>query len=282
MTPLLKEPSPEEFKKLRPIIVLEGSSKPLSRPLLQVAEEFDVGTHAAGVPDTCMLGFRQGGQRMELRIVIRNTVETCTEWDIPLIICQFDFVGAYDSVRHEAVCNVMYRRGVPVPVITAYLRDMRSAEFVFVHGQWRTRPVSPAVGLPQGCSLSLLVFRWCMEDLADEARELWQEEGNGLELDIDILLLGWAGGLYVFATDVDSMEKMAASTQALAEAQIGLALRPDKCKWAKVLWHDGPDATAKAPTPLLGEMHMQSAEQCLRVLGAQVQVDGSMRSDHFS
>lgn len=53
-TLLPKEPSPDEFKKLRPITVLESSSKLLGRLLLEVAEELDVGTHAAGVPDSCM------------------------------------------------------------------------------------------------------------------------------------------------------------------------------------------------------------------------------------
>lgn len=63
----------------------------------------------------------------------------------------------------------MYRRGVPIPVIVTYIRDMRSVGLVFVHGQWRTNPISSTVGLGQGCSLSPLVFRWRIEDEVAEA-----------------------------------------------------------------------------------------------------------------
>lgn len=91
----------------------------------------------------------------------------------------------------------------------------------------------------------------------------WAEHGHPS-------ILGWADDLEVFATDVDSMEAMAASIQALAHNFIGFALRPEKCKWAKVRRHDGPDIAARGPTPL-------RAREGLRVLGAQAQVDGKHR-----
>lgn len=48
------------------------------------------------------------------------------------------------------------------------------------------------VGLRLGCSLTPLVFRWVMEELMAEARELWTAAGVGLHLDTDVLqVLGW-------------------------------------------------------------------------------------------
>lgn len=59
---LPKQPSPEEFKQIRPIAVLESSSKLLSRILRQVSEGLEVGTNSPGQLDNCMLGFRKGHQ----------------------------------------------------------------------------------------------------------------------------------------------------------------------------------------------------------------------------
>lgn len=61
-----------------------------------------------GIADICKLGFRKKGyQCTELVSAIRNSVERCTEWDLPLYICQLYVALAFDSVRREAV----WRRG---------------------------------------------------------------------------------------------------------------------------------------------------------------------------
>lgn len=109
----------------------------------KIAEnQFDVGIGGEGSEDTCVLGFQKGCQRAECVGAIRNSIGSCTEWDIPLYICQFDAPRMYDSVKHEAVWNAMYRRGAPVPVITMYIQDMRSAEVVFTYA-WKMANAPP-------------------------------------------------------------------------------------------------------------------------------------------
>lgn len=105
VTPLSKEPSPQDFKNLRPMNMLESSRKLPSRLLLQVSEEFGIGPNLLGHPDPCMLGFRKGHQCMELISVVRSTAEKCMEWDYPLIICQLDVARAYYSVRRRTPCT---------------------------------------------------------------------------------------------------------------------------------------------------------------------------------
>lgn len=80
----------------------------------------------------------------------------CTACDIPLFICRFDFTRAYETVRHEAVLPAMYSRSVPVPVIMAYFRGMRSLELVFVCMSSRARPPISPTGSETGMPLVAL------------------------------------------------------------------------------------------------------------------------------
>lgn len=76
---------------------------------------------------------------------------------------------------------------------------MLSVELVFVHGQRRTTPISPIVGLKEGCSLSPLVFRWCIEEAGAEAQEDWNWLDHGRALDDWVLqVLAWADDLLYF------------------------------------------------------------------------------------
>lgn len=221
-----EEAMSEEFELLRPISILASSSKWFSRICLDIAQEVDVGTTGTGSADNCVLGFRKGYQCAELVNATRESVKRCTGWDLPLCICQLDFAQAYDSLRHEAVWNAMHRRGVPVPVRTRHMRDMRSVELVFVHRGWKTKPVAPTVGVRQGCSLSALVSRCCIQDAVTEARKEWDSNGQGHAVDERLLqVLAWADNLYLFAGSRGYLESMIASIMTHALRHVGLHLR---------------------------------------------------------
>lgn len=74
---------------------------------------------------------------------------------------------------------------------------------------------------------------------------------------------------------------LVATLQDLSQRMVGLALRPERCKWGKVRRHDGPDdgldPSAQGPTPLANSTQQARAGERLQVLGAQVQVDGKHR-----
>lgn len=98
--------------------------------------------------------------------------------------------------------------------------------------------MSPAIGLRHGSNLPPLVLRWCVDDFAAESRRRWTEEGQGLEFDPTMLqLFACADDFYVVAID-----------------------------WA--------GCSAHGPTPLLDSMLQLLARDSMRVLGAQIQVDG--------
>lgn len=122
---------------------------------------------------------------------------------------------------------------------------MRSSELVFLQGNWRTRPVTPSVGLRQGCSLGPLIFRWCVEDLAVASREQWTREGHGLPMDEELWqIVAWADDIYLFATGPNHRDRMVAVLRRLAHDMIGLVLRPEKCKWAAVQRREVPEHTS--------------------------------------
>lgn len=66
-------------------------------------------------------------------------------------VCGAVGFGAF-SLLHRAVIRAMTRRGVPNPVVAAYLKYMRNTEAVLEHGGWRTKGVHPRLELRQGYS----------------------------------------------------------------------------------------------------------------------------------
>lgn len=149
-----------------------------------------------------------------------------------------------------------------------------------MHGQWRTEPVSPAVGLRQCCSLSPLMFRWCVEDLEAAVWRFWMEDGQFLELDEIILhLSACADDVFALATTVDAIQRMGRAPRSGAWRTVGLSLWADQCKWAKVRRYCGPGPQAQKATPLLDSMQRLQEGECLRAQRVRVQVDGRHGED---
>lgn len=78
-------------------------------------------------------------------------------------------------------------------------------------------------------------------------------------------MLAWADDFYAFATNMDAMESMITRFQDVAQRMIGLVLRPERCKWWMVHRQDGPEPSARGPTPVLDSMQQLRAGECLRV-----------------
>lgn len=81
-----------------------------------------------------------------------------------------------------------------------------------MHGRWRTPPpFTPKVGLRQRCSLSPLVFRWCVENAVAEAHKDWDSNAQGI-----------CDDSYLFANNKAHLETMTASIKMHALRCIGL------------------------------------------------------------
>lgn len=95
-------------------------------------------------------GFKKGRSCAELVSVTRLLLETRMGWGMSTHIAHIDFARAYDSVRHCAILNSMLRRGVPVAIAMAYIREARRAHMTMHHGAWQTHQIRADVGLRSG------------------------------------------------------------------------------------------------------------------------------------
>lgn len=132
-----------------------------------------------------------------------------------------------------------------MPVVATYVTDMRSAEFVFVHGCWRTCPSQPNTCLRQGCSLSPLTFRWVMADVADAKAE-WDAAGIGFLMDMWVLrVLGWAADAWLVVMSRADLSAIVSEMRRKALEVVGLVPRFERCTWAPV----PPTSTKRASCP---------------------------------
>lgn len=84
----------------------------------------------------------------------------------------------------------------------------------------------------------------------------------------------WHGraNLNLFATDNGQMERMITTLlRDPPQRAIGLLLRPDQCKWAKIRRVHGPGAQALHTTPLFDGIQLLNEGECFHGLRAQVQ-----------
>lgn len=142
---LPKEKPPQVFKT--------GAPHLYSAHELHKCEACDSAIDGSGTPDRAIMGFRKEYQCAELVHVPRGITEKAAEWGTPRFFSQVDFGRAYDSVLHSAVVRAMLRRGVPPPILGAYVRDMRGTELVFQHDGWAFDAITPGV-LPEPLRLA--------------------------------------------------------------------------------------------------------------------------------
>lgn len=115
---------------LRPIAALESLAKSFGRVLLHAREELEASLACTGHPDRVMLGFRKGHQCTESISVARKG-HPCTE-------------SGHLGKCHNCISYVQTTVSDAMrSVIVTYSLGMRLSDLVFVHGTWRTRPVTP-------------------------------------------------------------------------------------------------------------------------------------------
>ncbi len=120
-------------------------------------------------------GFRKGRGCMDQIFALRNIIEQCLEWNVPLYINFVDFKKAFDSVHRETLWRILLSYGVPPKIITLISMFYSHFECSVILDNTLTEWFPVESGVRQGCILSpilfLLTIDWIMrKTTADKAR----------------------------------------------------------------------------------------------------------------
>lgn len=90
-------------------------------------------------------------------------------------------------------------------------------------------------GLRKRCSVSVMRFRWLLEDVFEELTPKWDAEGSGVALDSRrVFKICKADDMRVFAAASDDVEAMVRDVRESADRQAGMTFRRPNCKWCRL------------------------------------------------
>ncbi|PIO66858.1 hypothetical protein TELCIR_11415 [Teladorsagia circumcincta] len=104
---LMKKGDPESLNNYRPITLLSQIYKTFTRIILnRIVRDLDM------VMSREQAGFRSRYSTLDHLHVVRQLVENCGEFQIPLCVAFVDYKKAFDSVETDAILNALSRYGV--------------------------------------------------------------------------------------------------------------------------------------------------------------------------
>lgn len=174
----------------------------------------------------------------------------------------------------------MAGRGVLLPLAAAYVREARRAHTVLSHAEWKTEPIRAGVGLRQGCAASPMIFRWVLQDLLEPLHKSWTERGLGILVDDDALThLAWADDTWIFGSCPCDADQMLPELETEAARSTGLLIRWDKCSVADIRPNGREAVGTPPPTHVLHKMKRIADGDCVRMLGAMLQIGTKYRGE---
>ncbi|VDM41115.1 unnamed protein product [Toxocara canis] len=102
----MKKGDPENLSNYRPITLLSQIYKTFSRVVLnRITKDLDMMSREQA-------GFRRGYSTVDHTHAVRQLVEKCNEFQIPLCLAFVDYKKAFDSEERNAVLNALDKCGV--------------------------------------------------------------------------------------------------------------------------------------------------------------------------
>ena len=111
-------------------------------------------------------GFRKGRGCIDQIFALRNIIEQCIEWNVPLYINFIDFKKAFDSVHRESLWKILRAYGIPHKIVTIMRTFYEHFECSVIVENTLAESFPVKSGVRQGCILSpilfLVVIDWVM------------------------------------------------------------------------------------------------------------------------
>jgi ribonuclease HI len=181
------------------------------RVLCSIVEE-----HASCVSD-CAVGFRAARQPGEITECIRLVLQKAKAWNHPAVVMQADIRKAFDSMRHDTLCETLRQGGVPDLLVAALLQEQSECFMTFVLNEVVSSDevLLYSAGKQGGVETPSLWVRYldaCIQKALKEykAQNLGlrfgtdQEDGGSFQLEC----LYWADDVYLFANNIDECRAM--------------------------------------------------------------------------
>ena len=217
--------------------------------------------------------FTPGRQAEEVLFTIRQLVEKNNEWkkDISICILDTDIAKAYDHVTFELVEKGLKKKGVPKPIIAAWLREWSQMKSTMcLNPETKSLPLSRGRSLLQGDPMAPAIFVACMDILLERFMEICKERGLGYHDEgLWLPVLVFADNIWLFAKTPKEIEHMFFAWIAVMRGN-GLHTKTNECTWIST--HNFPDQTITDET---GERVIQtSGEEGFKALGAKITMVG--------
>ena len=171
-------------------------------------------------------GFRKGRGCMDQIFALRNIIEQCIEWNVPLFINFIDFKKAFDSIHRETLWRILHSYGIPHKIVSIVMEFYEHFECSIMLGNTTSEWFKVKSGVRQGCILSpilfLTVIDWSMrQTTADKHRGIQWTLFSQLE-DLD-----FADDLAILSTNPGHLQQKTDRLSKYAK-QTGLTINTTK------------------------------------------------------
>ena len=183
------------------------------------------------VIDEEQAGFRNGRSCTDHIFTLRNIVEQCEEWRVPLYVNFIDFRKAFDSVHRDTLWRVLGHYGVPAKLIKL-TRIFYEGYQCKMQGNEQDDFFEVNSGVRQGCVISPLLFILATDYIMKSVQKT-HTAGLRWNFTTKLNYLAYADDLALLSTTHRSMQRF---TDELVETsgRAGLHLNQDKTKVLRV------------------------------------------------
>ena len=242
---------------------------------LQVVQSMP-GTVVSGRIAKCLgvqTAFTPGRQAEEVLFTIRQFVEKNNEWrkDISLCVLDTDIAKAYDHVTFELVERGLTKKGVPKPIIAAWLREWSQMKSTMcLNPETKSLPLPRGRSLLQGDPMAPAIFVASMDILLERFQEICKERGLGYDdQGLWLPVLAFADNIWLFAKTPKELEQMF-RVWITVMRENGMHTTTNECTWTST--HEFPDQVVTDET---GErVNRTSKEEGFKALGARITMVG--------